>query len=104
MLNDSIWIETNRHWLLQSGTYCTKQLYNFRNKTVSPKDRTHRFLWRGDGGGGGRGGSPSDFLGSEILAESDCFGSMKDAGIYLGRKKKQRDFLGSKRGLRDFLG
>ena len=34
MLNDSIWIETNRHWLLQSGTCCTKQLYNFRNKTV----------------------------------------------------------------------
>ena len=27
------------------------------------------------------GGSPSDFFGSEILAESDFFGSMKDAGI-----------------------
>ena len=30
-----------------------------------------------DGGGGG----PSDFFGSEILAKSDLFGSMKGAGI-----------------------
>ena len=37
----------------------------------------------------------SDFLGSEILAQSDFFGLVKDAGIFLGReKKKQRDFLG----------
>ena len=43
-----------------------------------------------DGGGGG----PSDFFGSEILAQSDLFGSMKDAGIFLGREKKQRDFFG----------
>ena len=35
-----------------------------------------------------------DFFGSEILAKSDIFGSMKDAGIFLGREKKQRDFLG----------
>ena len=45
----------------------------------------------------GGGGSPSDFLGSEILVESDCFGSTKDAVIYLGRKKDQRDFLGCKK-------
>ena len=32
-------------------------------------------------------GDPSDFLGSEILAKSDCFGSMKDAGIFLGHEK-----------------
>ena len=37
-----------------------------------------------DGGGGG----PSNFLGSEILAKSDIFGSMKDAGIFLGREEK----------------
>ena len=31
----------------------------------------------------------------EILANSDFFGSMKDAGIFLGReKKKQRDLFG----------
>ena len=42
-----------------------------------------------DGGGG-----PSDFFGSEILAKGDYFGSMKDAGIFLGREKKRRDFLG----------
>ena len=29
--------------------------------------------------GGGGGGGPSDFFGSEILAKSDFFGSMKDA-------------------------
>ena len=42
--------------------------------------------------GGGEGG-PSVFFGSKILAKSDFFGSMKDAGIFWGRKKK-RDFLG----------
>ena len=31
----------------------------------------------------GGGGVPSDFFGSEILAKSDLFGSMKDAGIFL---------------------
>ena len=44
------------------------------------------------------GGGSSDFLGSEILAQSDFLGSMKDAGIFLGRrkkkKKKKRDFSG----------
>ena len=39
-------------------------------------------------------GDPSDFLGSEILAKSDFFGSMKDARIFLGCKKKQRIFWG----------
>ena len=38
-------------------------------------------------------GGLSDIFGSEILAQSDFFGSMKDAGILLGRRK-QRDFLG----------
>ena len=46
-----------------------------------------------DGVGGG-GESTSDVFGSEILAKSDFFGSMKDAGIFLGRKKKQRNFFG----------
>ena len=32
------------------------------------------------------GGGPKDFLGSEILAKRDFFGSMKDAGIFLGRE------------------
>ena len=41
-----------------------------------------------DGGGG-----PSDFLGSKILAKSDFFGSMKDAGIFWVTKKT-RDFFG----------
>ena len=38
-------------------------------------------------------GTPG-YFNTEILAQSDFFGSMKDAGIFLGRKKKQRDFLG----------
>ena len=42
----------------------------------------------------GGGGGPSDVFRSEILAKGDLFGSMKDAGIFLGRKKKQRDFFG----------
>ena len=34
------------------------------------------------------GGGLSDFLGSEILAKSDFFGSMKDVGIFLAKKKR----------------
>ena len=37
------------------------------------------------------GGGPTDFFGSEILVKSDFFGSIKDAGIFLGREEKQRD-------------
>ena len=45
------------------------------------------------------------FFGSEILAKSDFFGSMKDAGIFLGREKKNRGiFLVCEKGLRDVLG
>ena len=53
-----------------------------------------------DGGGGG----PSDFFGSEILAKSDFFGSVKDARIFLGREKKNGIFLGWEKELRDFFG
>ena len=35
-----------------------------------------------------------NFFGSEILAKSDFFGSMKDAGIFWGLEKILRDFLG----------
>ena len=48
-------------------------------------------------------GGPSDFFGSEILAKSDFFGSMKDAGIFLGRENKQRDFLGCKKRTKGFF-
>ena len=41
------------------------------------------------------GGGLSNFFGSEILAKGDFFGSMKDAGIFLGCEKKNRGiFLG----------
>ena len=33
---------------------------------------------------GGGGGGPKDFFGSDISAERDFLGSMKDAGIFLG--------------------
>ena len=36
------------------------------------------------------GGGSNDFIESEILAKSDFLG---DAGIFLGRGKKQRDFF-----------
>ena len=39
-----------------------------------------------DGRGGG--GVRVIFLGSEILAKGDVWGSMKDTGIFLGREKK----------------
>ena len=48
------------------------------------------------------GGGLSDFLGSEILAKSDFFGSMKDVGIFLAKKKK--GFFGVAKKLRDFFG
>ena len=41
------------------------------------------------------GGGPSDFFGSEILAKSVFFGSMKNAGMFLGCKKRIK-------GLREF--
>ena len=43
------------------------------------------------------------FFGPEILAKVSFFGSMKDAGIFLGREEKQRGFLGCKKGQRDFF-
>ena len=50
------------------------------------------------------GGGQSDFFGSEILARSDLFGSMKDAGIFLGCKKKRGIFLGCKKRTKGFFG
>ena len=40
--------------------------------------------------GGGGGGTSKWFLGSEILAKRDFFGSMKDTGIFLGHEKNTR--------------
>ena len=40
------------------------------------------------------GGGQSNFFGSGILAQSNFLGSMKDARIFWGHKKKQRDFSG----------
>ena len=39
------------------------------------------------------------------MAKGDFFGSMKDAGIFLGREKKTEGFFGvAKKELRDFFG
>ena len=48
----------------------------------------------GGGGGGGGGGGPKDLFGSDILAKRDFFGSMEDAGIFLGRENNTGIFLG----------
>ena len=40
------------------------------------------------------GGGPKDFFGSDILAKRDFFGSMKDAGIFLGHENNTGIFLG----------
>ena len=44
------------------------------------------------------------FFGSEILAKSDFFGSMKDVRNFWGCKKKEGLFWVAKKGLRDFFG
>ena len=46
------------------------------------------------GGGGGGGGRSEGFLGSEILAQRDVFGSVKDTRIFLSCEKKHRDCFG----------
>ena len=46
------------------------------------------------GGGGGGGGGSEGFFGSDILAKRDFLGSMKDAGIFLGRENNTGIFLG----------
>ena len=53
--------------------------------------------------GGGGGGGPSDFFGSEILAKSDFFESIKDAGIFWDAKKGLRDFFGYAKKSSDFF-
>ena len=61
-------------------------------KRTQPYPRGPTHIFSNDGGGGMRG--PSDFLRSEILTKGDFFGYMKDAGIFLGhKKKKRRDFF-----------
>ena len=42
----------------------------------------------------GVGGCPKDFFGSHILAKRDFFGSMKGAGIFLGRENNGGIFFG----------
>ena len=51
-----------------------------------------------DGGGG-----PSDFFGSEILAQSDFFGSMKHAKIFWGHEKNRGIFWGCKTRTKGFF-
>ena len=62
-------------------------LHSLRLKGHCPQGPHSHILMTG-------GGGPSDFFGSEILAKSDFLGSMKDAGIFLGRGKKNQGFLG----------
>ena len=65
-----------------------------------PRGPTHIFVMMGEGAG-----DPSDFFGSEILAKSDFFRSVKDARNFLGLRKKTKRFLGGcKKGQREFFG
>ena len=50
------------------------------------------------------GARPSDFFGSNILAKSDFFGSIKDAGIFGGSQKKQRGLGGLRKRTKGFFG
>ena len=50
------------------------------------------------------GGGSGDFFGYKILAQSDFFGSMKDAGFFLGCEKKNRgSFLGCEKRTKEFF-
>ena len=50
------------------------------------------------------GGCPSDFFGSEILAQSDFFGVYERCRDLYGSAKKPEGFFGGcEKGLRDFL-
>ena len=40
------------------------------------------------------GGGPKDFFGSDISAKRDFFGSIRDAGIFLGRENNRGIFWG----------
>ena len=45
------------------------------------------------------------FLGLKFWPKVIFFGSMKDAGIFMGREKKTEGFFGiAKKGLREFFG
>ena len=55
-------------------------------------------------GGGGGGGGPSDFFGSEVMAQSNFFGSMKDAGIFWGREENRGIFLDCEKRTKGFYG
>ena len=79
--------------MLHYETICKTDLYTSEDLHFSPRAPLTYFNDERGGGGGG-GGGPSDFFGSEILAKGDFLGSMKDAGIFWGREKKQRDFFG----------
>ena len=51
----------------------------------------------------GRGAGLSDFFGSEILAKSDFFGSMKDAGIFWVAKNNRGIFWGCEERTKGFF-
>ena len=51
----------------------------------------------------GGGGGTSDFFGSEILAQSDFLGYMKDAGIFWGRKNNRGIFLGCEKRTKSYF-
>ena len=64
------------------------QTLDFISLYLTPRGPTQYFTDR-------RGGGPRDIFGSEILAKTFVFESMKDAGIFLGHKKTQlRDVFG----------
>ena len=48
-------------------------------------------------------GGPSDLLGSDILAKSDFWGSIKDAGILGGREKNRGTFWGCEKRTKGFF-
>ena len=74
-----------RFWLRQKLKFL---VFNLNPAGVSRSQGPHSYIFMMGGGG------PSDFFGSEILAKSDLFGSMKGAGIFLGHEKKPGIFGG----------
>ena len=58
--------------------------YQITNRVFCPQGPHSHILMTGGGGG------PSDFLGSEILAISDIFGSKRDAAILGGCEERTK--------------
>ena len=92
------WLQPLAVYALHSKVQtCTilKTLSQFKSNIIPRAPLTYF----NDGGGGVR----VTFLGLKFMAQSDFFGSMKDAEIFLGRKKNRGIFGGFEKRTKRFF-